>query len=353
MEKIDSIEKTLSEQTARSIIDEILRGAGQVMFQNNAWTGLLFIFAIFWGSIHDGETMVAWGALLGLTASTVTGHILRLPAKEGMEGLWGFNGILVGCAFPTFLGFTPWMWIALIICAAMTTWVRAAMNNVMSPWKVNSFTFPFVFCTWIFLLAARAMQGIPVEHLTEPTLHTDFTALKTIPPLKFMEFWLKGIAQVFLINSWQAGVLILLGLAISNRWAALWAAIGSTVALMSAIAFQASGSDISAGMYSFSPVLTAIALATVFYQTNWRSALWALTGIIVTVFVQAAMNIVVGPLGIPTLTGPFCIATWLFLLPMIRLDYQTSIDHSNWDIQNKPHLATMRHKNRKDNNSNT
>ena len=68
-------------------------------------------------------------------------------------------------------------------------------------------------------------------------------------------------------------------------------------------------------------------------------------GIIVTVFVQAAMNIVMQPMGIPTLTGPFCVATWLFLLPMIRLDYQTELDHSNWSVENKPHLA--RHSSKK------
>ena len=339
MDNITSMEQKISEQTTRSIIDELLRGAGQVMFQNNAWTGLLFICAIFWGSLREADAMVAWGALLGLITSTVTGHILRLPTKDGQQGLWGFNGILVGCAFPTFLSETAGMWIALIICAAMTTWVRSGLNNVMAPWKVNSFTFPFVLCTWIFLLAARAMQGLPIEDMTTPSLPTSFKSLETIPPPQLLEYWLKGIAQVFLLNSWGAGLLILVGLLISDRWAALWAAIGSAVALLCAVALKASGSDISGGLYSFSPVLTAIALATVFYKPNWATALWALMGIIVTVFVQAAMNIVLQPLGIPTLTGPFCVATWLFLLPMIRLDYQDTPDHSTWDTERKPHLA--------------
>ncbi len=339
MEDIKTLEAESAEQTTRNVIDELLRGAGQVMFQNNVWTGLLFLIAIFWGSLREGEMMVAWGALLGLATSSVTGHILRLPAADGRQGLWGFNGILVGCAFPTFLGETTGMWIALIICAAMTTWVRSGLNNVMAPWKVNSFTFPFVLCTWIFLLAARAMQGIPIYDMSTPSLPSHFTSLSTIPPLHLLEYWLKGVAQVFLINSWEAGLLMLIAIAVNDRWAALWAAIGSAVALLCAVAFRAAGSDVAGGLYGFSPVLTAIALATVFYKPNWRSALWSLTGIIVTVFVQAAMNIVMQPLGIPTLTGPFCVATWLFLLPMIRLDYQTEIDHSNWSVENKPHLA--------------
>ena len=131
----------------------LLRGTGQVMFQNSAWTGLLFMVGIFWGAYAEGQGLVAWGALLGVIVSTVTGYILGFPARDGEQGLWGFNGVLVGCAFPTFMGNTVWMWLALVLCAALTTWVRTGFNNVMAPWKVNSFTFPFVFCTWMFLLA--------------------------------------------------------------------------------------------------------------------------------------------------------------------------------------------------------
>lgn len=338
--------KMIAGQSLRIFIGELGRGAGQVMFQNNIATGVLFLVAIFWGAFTEGESEVAWGALLGLTTSTLTGYILRLPVNDGRQGLWGFNGILVGCAFPTFLGQTAGMWIALTLCAAMSCWVRVGLNNVMSPWRVNSFTFPFVLCTWIFLLAARALQGIPIEDMASPSLPAHFTSLSTIAPLHLLEYWLKGVAQVFLLNSWQAGALMLIGLFVSDRWAALWAAIGSIVALFCAVALRAAGSDVADGLYGFSPVLTAIALATVFYKPNWRSALWALMGIVITVFVQAAMNIVVQPLGIPTLTGPFCVASWLFLLPRIRLDYQIDIDHSNWNEMLKPHLALRKKQHR-------
>jgi urea transporter len=95
---------------------------------------------------------------------------------------------------------------------------------------------------------------------------------------------------------------------------------------------------ISAGLYGFSAVLTAIALATVFYRPCLRSAIWALFGIVVTVFVQAAMNIWVEPYSIATLTGPFCVTTWLFLLPMFKLD-EAQPDHSSWGAEIKQHLS--------------
>ena len=142
------------------LIKILLRGASQVMFQNNIWCGLLFIVGIFGGSYETGNGLVAWGALLGLIVSTSTGFILDLPDNEGEEGLWGFNGILVGCAFPTFMGDSVLMWLSLILCAMMSTWVYRAFNNILAPYKVSSFTFSFVFTTWIFLLASRAMDGL-------------------------------------------------------------------------------------------------------------------------------------------------------------------------------------------------
>ena len=36
--------------------------------------------------------------------------------------------------------------------------------------------------------------------------------------------------------------------------------------------------------------------------------------------IQAGMDTFFSPLGIPTLTGPFCVATWLFLWPHLNLD---------------------------------
>lgn len=338
------IVRTDDAESSSGLLRVVLRGSGQVMFQNNAWTGLFFLIGIFWGAYHSGNGAVAWGALLGLIVSTLTGYILGLTARDGEQGLWGFNGILVGCAFPTFVGNTPWMWVALILFAMLSTFVRTGFNNIMAKWKVNSFTFPFVFCTWIFLAAARAMHAIPPAHMGVPSLPAAFVSGESLRFADLAVYWLKGIAQVFLIDSWITGILFLIGLLISSRWAALWAAVGSAFALLVAILFKASGADVAQGLYGFSAVLTAIALATVFYKPGFRSALWALFGIAMTVFVQASMNIFLGPWGLATLTGPFCVTTWLFLLPLIKFDDVEHPDHSNWYVENKRHLACRRMK---------
>lgn len=151
-------------------ITATLDGAGQVMFQQSPWTGLLFLAGIFWGAYECHTPEVAWGAVVGLVASTLAGLIMEPNSKGGSQGLWGFNGILVGCAFPTFLSNTVPMWIALIFCSMLTTWVRTGLNNLMAPAKINSLTFPFVLLTWIFLLASRIMEGMDPTSLSDPVL---------------------------------------------------------------------------------------------------------------------------------------------------------------------------------------
>lgn len=301
--------------TIKTFPRTFLRGVGQVMFQDNVWSGLLFLIGIFWGAYEEGFGLVAWGMLVGTLVSTLTGYILQLPDENGANGLWGFNGCLVGCAFPTFMGHTVWMWVGLIICSALSTWVRTGLDNVMSKWNVSSLTFPFVLSTYFFLLASRLFANMPAENMESPEWPTVGTTVLDTNFLDLVVYWLKNISQVFLINSWVTGLFFLAGLAVSNWRAALWAAIGSFIALCVVIIWKAPAHDIANGLYGFSAVLTGIALGATFCNNSWKTWIWTILGIIVTVFVQAAMNAFFSPIGLPTLTGPFCVATWLFLFP--------------------------------------
>lgn len=312
------------------------RGIGQVMFQQSWWTGLFFLAGIFWGSFATGTPHVAWGAVIGAGAAILAGYLTGEPDADCDAGLWGFNGVLVGCAFPTFLGDTWQMWICLVFFAMMSTWVARAYNNLLGPWKISSLTFPFVTLTWIMLFASRIFDALPTfaGGLSTPAL-PEVTATAAVWHLdmsfgNLVVYWLKGISQVFLVNDWVTGILFLVGLLVCSRWAALWAALGSAISLALAIVMKANPADIADGLFGFSPVLTAIALGTTFYRFNWKTGLWAVAGIVATVFIQGAMDVIFEPWGLPTLTGPFCVATWLFLFPKYRLQAENFRDDSPW-----------------------
>jgi urea transporter len=61
---------------------------------------------------------------------------MLLDADENSlrQGLFGFNGVLVGAAVPTFLEPTASMWVLLIVGAAVSTVTMLAVSNVMKTW---------------------------------------------------------------------------------------------------------------------------------------------------------------------------------------------------------------------------
>jgi urea transporter len=139
---------------------------------------------------------------------------------------------------------------------------------------------------------------------------------------------LQSISQVFLKASGIAALLLLVGLAVNSLAAAAFALGGSILAVLTAHLFGAESELITGGLLGFSPVLTAIALGSVFYQPNWRVVAYTALATVFTVIAQSALNSALTPFAIPALTAPFVLVTWLFLLPRQCLE-EVSVAEAN------------------------
>lgn len=307
---------------AVGFLDQSARGAGQVMFQNNPITGLLFLVGIGWGSVAAGMPQVVIGAVVALVVSTAVAMVLRVDRASLRIGLFGYNGVLVGCAVPTFLSNSVVMWVFVVVGAALSVVVMMAVTNVVTTWQVPALTFPFVLTTWVLLLSVYQFAQVPIGGLSKPEFAAQSSAVAdpgTWTIWAGVETLFSGVAQVFLINNAVTGVIFVIALAVCSRWAAGFAILGSAVALGVSVYLGAQRSDVEAGLFAFSAVLTAIALGCTFYAPSWRVLAYSVFGVILTMIVQGAMDSALAPVGIPTLTAPFVVATWLFLLPKQNL----------------------------------
>jgi urea transporter len=303
-------------------IDVNLRGSGQVMFQNNPLTGLLFLAGIFWGSYTAGMPQVGIGALLALVVATLTAMAINVDNKSLRIGLYGFNGILVGAALPTFLKPTPLLWVYIIIGAVVSVFAMGAIATVFKTWNVPALTFPFVLTTWFLVLGSYAFANIQIAAMGPPALPQATAAAAAAPvmdPTFFVNALFNGVAQVFLIQNVVTGVIFVVALAVSSWRAALFALIGSAVALATTLVLGGNAGSAAAGLFGFSAVLTAIALGATFYPSSLRMVVVTVMAVIFTVIVQGALDIALAPVGIPTFTAPFVFVTWLFLLPHLNL----------------------------------
>jgi urea transporter len=183
-------------------------------------------------------------------------------------------------------------------------------------------TFPCVLVTWLLLLATHGFAAISGSALPAAGVVAPFQSMAAtrLDAGLFVQATLLGISQVFLKGSAIAALLFLAGLAVNSVAAAVAATAGAMLAVITAHALGAESDLVTGGLLGFSPVLTAVALGTVFHKPGLRVAAYAALGTVFTVVAQAAFNVALTPLAIPALTGPFVLVTWMFLLPRLALD---------------------------------
>ncbi|MGL5008114.1 MAG: urea transporter [Plesiomonas sp.] len=302
----------MSKIIAKPIVSAALRGAGQVFFCDNPITGSFFLLAIFYAAFNSGEAYTAIGAVVGLFMSTFAAKMLRLKTDDINQGLHGFNGILVGIMVTTFFIPSPLMWVLLLLGATLCPIVESAISESMSrSWGLPGSTAPFVLISWMLLLAGYNLSGVHL-HVLDDAVHRNSHVAISLWML--LQASIRNIAQVFLLNSTFSGVLILIGLAVHSRAMALTTLGGALLATTLAQLFGANTYAILTGLYGFSPVLSALAIGRVFYLPT-HSRIWlAMLATFVTVIVQAALNRLFTPLGLPTFTAAYLLTLGIFML---------------------------------------
>ncbi|WP_210134824.1 urea transporter [Staphylococcus sp. GDX8P80P] len=130
--------------------------------------------------------------------------------------------------------------------------------------------------------------------------------------MKYIDVFLKNIAQVVFMNNKWSGVLILIGLFVARWEIGIAAMIGSVLALLLAPFFNYSEAEIQDGLAGYNAVLTAIGLA-LFLQSTMVAWVVLLIATILTLPMGAAIREWLKPFGVPMLTFPFVLMTWLVL----------------------------------------
>ena len=277
----------------------ILRGIGQIFFQENALTGACFALGIAVSS-----PLMAIGLVVGAAIGQATGRVLKFDGAEITSGIYGFNSALVGIG--TLFFFQPGvlsLGLLVIGCiiAAMVTWL---MRRYL---PFPTYTTPFIVTTWglyflgLSLGVAKVVQGDPSGEVG---------ILGSIA---------HGVSQVmFQANLWTA-LLFLVGIALNDWSHASWVVTGSTIGMLvgshhatlavrsldaETLATRALMENIALGLYGYNATLAAVALYL------WRRSLIPpLLGMLFSV----AFTEVIPRLGVPALTAPFVLATWLVL----------------------------------------
>jgi urea transporter len=241
-------------------------------------------------------------------------------------GLFGFNGVLVGIGLAFFLEFDFLLAVYIVLGAAVSTIVMMALINLLTPWDMPALTAPFVLTAWLLLFAVYQFDFLRPTELIAPLARNPQAAVQTqlrelatgtggLTVANLAHGLFRGVGEVMFQDNLLTGVIFLVAILVNSRISAAFAALGSALALLTALALGGDGVAIYHGLYGFNAVLCAIALGGLFFVLTWKSTLYALLAVVFSVPVFAAIAVLLSPIGMPALTAPFVLTTWLFLWP--------------------------------------
>ncbi|MGD1917927.1 MAG: urea transporter [Pleurocapsa sp.] len=313
---MQQLNQRLENQPFLDFINYNLRGIGQVIFVNNPISGLLILLALFIQSPWVGLM-----SLIGVVSSTASAIALGLNRDTIRNGIFGYNGILVGAALATFgssgRGSWNFVWaIAFIVFSVLTT----VMQKTFGVWWANTFrsphlTLPFNIATLLFLsLITFIPQSVFKlgEALIAPSIPNFWSADKLITALPI------SFGQVFLADKLIAGSLVLLAVAICTPFGALVGLTGAFLGIAVGAILGIVPPDIYAGLWGYNSVLAAMAIGGIFYAPNIRSFAIGSGCALLSTLIIPMLGIVAKPLGLPVLTLPFCLVTIAFFILLSR-----------------------------------
>lgn len=290
------------------LVDTVLRGVGQVLLQNNPLSGAIFLVGIF-----VGDWVTGLYALLGTVVATGTALLVGVPGVTVRQGLYGFNGTLTAIGLATYLT-RGYVLVGYVVfaCVAVTI-ITAAIHNFFNSVHIPTLTAAFVVTIWVFLAGLRQFGGLTgAAALPAPRLPTkSFSVGSALTPTDLLFGFFRGFAEVMLRTSVWTGVALLVGILVNSRISATAAAAGSLIGFGVAWGLGASETTLRGGLAGYNAVLTAIALGGLYYLLSYRSAVFAAVAAALSVVVEGMFGTVLAPMGLPVVTAPFVVTTWL------------------------------------------
>ncbi|XP_078406630.1 urea transporter 2-like isoform X2 [Cetorhinus maximus] len=166
---------------------------------------------------------------------------------------------------------------------------------------------------------------------------------------QFIDWNLRGIAQVMFVNNPLSGIIILAGLILQNPWWALNGFVGTVFSNLAALMLSQNRSAIAAGLYGYNGILVGLLMAVFCDKGDWHW--WLLLAVIFVSMtcpvISSALAAVLGKWELPVFTLPFNIAVGLFMaatghnnlhFPQVFIGPVTSSQNITWSDISAPML---------------
>lgn len=287
------------EKTAAGLV----RAYGSILFAERPLVGSLFLIATFY------FPNIGLSGLLAAAVGMFTARLLKFRNLE--SGLHVYNSLLVGLSLGAYYQLDFYLGVLIVLGAVLAVFATVAMADVL--WRLDrlpALSLPFVVVALTVTLAAHSYGTLsryllplaPYEELVSPSVDQFLTAL----------------GSAFFSPHPIAGLLMLIGLAITSRYLMLLAIAGFLCGYATYAFLTGSPHPDLVAWNGFNFILVAMALGGIFTVPGLQSFLLAMVGAVVAALVTSATETFMLVYGLPVMALPFLITTATILLALTK-----------------------------------
>lgn len=293
----------------------------QIFFSRSLITGSLLLLASFFD---------VWAGLYGLISvltANALAHFSGFSRLHTEKGLYGFNALLVGLGLGFYYQPSVELTVLILSAAILTVLITFVIEGIFYKYGLPFLSLPFIIALWLSFTASENFSALA---LSERNLFT-YNTLYALGGKRFIQVYeyavnidccptlqtyLKSLGAIIFQPNILAGLLIALGLLMYSRIAFSLTLLGFFTARLFYLITGSNWSELAYNNIGFNYILTSVALGGFFILPSWRSYLWTVVLLPITVIITVASQTLMARMGLAVYALPFNLMVLTFLYAM-------------------------------------
>ncbi len=258
-------------------VDSLFNSYSQIFFSTYKPFAVLILLVSFI-DFYTGLT-----GFIAVCVTSASSFILNLNKKNVSQGLYGFNGLLVGLGLGIYYSFSWYLIFIVVLAAILTLFISVTLQGIIGKYNIPFLSIPFLIGIWTFTIATKHFDALGISERGIYTMnelyvigghslvkvYEFFNNAEILP--SFLKVYFISLSAILFQYNVLAGVILSIGLLLFSRIAFSLSLLGFFIAYTF---YQSIHADITLIEYSyigFNYILTAIAIGGFFLVPSTRS----------------------------------------------------------------------------------
>ncbi len=314
----------------------IISSYSQIFFSDGFLLGITLLLVSFL-NINAGLS-----GIIAIIASNLSALLLGLNKTKIINGLYGFNSLLVGLGLGIYYQFSIEFVMLVVFSSVLTLFITVVVDAFLIKYGLPFLSIPFLLGIWIVSLAARHYTSLEISEIgvysyNDMVLlggkdlletHLSITEISLAPSI---EMYFVSLGAIFFQYNIYAGIIISIAILINSRISFVLSLVGFYTAYYYYQIIGANMGDLNYGYIGFNFILSAIAIGGFFVVPSFYSFL-------ITVLLIPILSILVS--GTSEILGVYQLSTYSLAFNIVVLSFLMVLKYRERNFR-KPELVSI------------